>query len=68
MQAPRSGARFTSPPTRASSLIRRLRLADGEPMALETLHVPAALVPGLTRETLEDCVLLRPARASGTAS
>src|SRR6266545_4357229 len=24
-------------------LIRRLRLADGEPMALETLHVPAAL-------------------------
>jgi GntR family transcriptional regulator len=35
-------------------LIRRLRLADGEPMALETLHVPAALVPGLTREMLED--------------
>ena len=35
-------------------LIRRLRLADGEPMALETLHVPAALVPGLTREALED--------------
>jgi GntR family transcriptional regulator len=35
-------------------LIRRLRLADGEPMALETLHVPATLVPGLTREQLED--------------
>jgi GntR family transcriptional regulator len=35
-------------------LIRRLRLADGEPMALETLHVPAALVPGLTREALEN--------------
>ena len=35
-------------------LIRRLRLADGEPMALETLHVPAELVPGLTRELLED--------------
>ena len=31
-------------------LIRRLRLADGEPMAIETLHVPAARVPGLTRE------------------
>src|SRR5882762_3935196 len=29
-------------------LIRRLRLADGESMAIETLHVPAALVPGLT--------------------
>jgi GntR family transcriptional regulator len=35
-------------------LIRRLRLADGEPMALETLHVPAAVVPGLTRDALED--------------
>src|SRR5438445_7049105 len=35
-------------------LIRRLRLADGEPMALETLHVPAELVPGLTRELLEN--------------
>ena len=35
-------------------LIRRLRLADREPMALETLHVPAAIVPGLTREQLED--------------
>jgi GntR family transcriptional regulator len=35
-------------------LIRRLRLADGEPMALETLHVPAALVPGLTQEVLEN--------------
>ena len=29
-------------------------MADGEPMALETLHVPAALVPDLTREMLED--------------
>jgi GntR family transcriptional regulator len=35
-------------------LIRRLRLADGEPMALETLHVPAAVVPGLTRDVLEN--------------
>jgi GntR family transcriptional regulator len=35
-------------------LIRRLRLADGEPMALETLHVPARLVPRLTRELLEN--------------
>jgi GntR family transcriptional regulator len=42
-----------SPDARVA-LIRRLRLADGEPMALETLHVPAALVPGLTRELLED--------------
>jgi GntR family transcriptional regulator len=35
-------------------LIRRLRLADSEPMALETLHVPADRVPGLTREALEN--------------
>jgi GntR family transcriptional regulator len=41
-------------PTSRVMLIRRLRLADGEPMALETLHVPAELVPGLTRERLED--------------
>src|SRR2546430_14221676 len=34
-------------------LIRRLRLADGEPMALETLHVPAAPVPDLTPERLK---------------
>ncbi len=30
----------------------RLRLGSGEPMAIETVHVPAALVPGLTREDL----------------
>ena len=42
-----------SPDTRVM-LIRRLRLADGEPMALETLHVPAGRVPGLSREALED--------------
>src|SRR6266568_389627 len=35
-------------------LIRRLRLADGEPMALETLHGPADRVPGLSRELLEN--------------
>jgi len=34
--------------------IRRLRLADGEPMAIETLHVPAAVVPGLTPGMLEN--------------
>ena len=28
-------------------VIKRLRLADGETMAIETLHLPAALVPGL---------------------
>ena len=35
-------------------MIRRLRLADGETMAIETLHVPAAIVPGLTPAELEN--------------
>jgi GntR family transcriptional regulator len=34
--------------------VKRLRLADGKPMAMEVLHVPAALVPGLTRADFED--------------
>ena len=41
-----------SPDARVT-LIRRLRLADGEPMALETLHVPVSVVPGLTTSQLE---------------
>ena len=32
---------------------KRLRLADGETMAIETLHVPNRLVPGLTGKDLE---------------
>jgi len=34
--------------------VRRLRLADAEPMAMEVLHIPEALVPGLTRADLEN--------------
>lgn len=33
-------------------VIRRLRLADGEPMALETSHLPCALVPEIPRERI----------------
>jgi GntR family transcriptional regulator len=33
--------------------IHRLRLADGMPMAVETLHVPVSVVPGLTPSQLE---------------
>jgi GntR family transcriptional regulator len=32
---------------------RRLRFADAEPMAIETLHVPAVVVPGLVAVDLE---------------
>lgn len=53
-------------------LLRRLRLANGRPMALETVHLPDQLVPGLLEESLEDRSLyqllqrkyrIRPARA-----
>jgi GntR family transcriptional regulator len=33
--------------------VKRLRLADGDPMAIELLHVRASLVPGLTGGDLE---------------
>jgi len=34
--------------------VKRLRLADDEPMAMEVLHIPQALVPGLTKADFED--------------
>jgi len=34
--------------------VKRLRLADNQPMAMEVLHVPEHLVPGLTRQDFED--------------
>ena len=34
--------------------VRRLRMADDEPMALEDLHVPLDVAPGLTGGDLED--------------
>jgi GntR family transcriptional regulator len=33
--------------------VKRLRFADGEPMAVELLHVPEAFFPGLTARDLE---------------
>jgi GntR family transcriptional regulator len=40
----------------AERLVRviRLRLADAQPMAMEILHIPEVLVPGLTKADLED--------------
>ncbi len=40
-------------PSEPTMVARRLRLADGETMAIEMLHVPSALVPGLTAKDLE---------------
>ena len=34
-------------------VVKRLRLADDETMAIETLHVRASLVPGLSADDLE---------------
>jgi GntR family transcriptional regulator len=34
--------------------VKRLRLADGDPMAIELLHTLASLVPGLTGRDLEE--------------
>jgi GntR family transcriptional regulator len=42
------------PPHTEVLCVRRLRLADGEPMAVEDLHVPATVAPGLTGADLED--------------
>jgi len=39
-------------PSEQIVMVKRLRLADGETMAIETLHIPAALVPGLTPNAL----------------
>lgn len=41
-------------PSEPIVLARRLRLADGEPMALEHLHTRASAVPGLSARDLED--------------
>lgn len=39
-------------PSEQIVVVKRLRLADGETMAIETLHIPQALVPGLTPDAL----------------
>lgn len=39
-------------PSEPILVIKRLRLADGETMAIETLHLPQGLVPGLTAKDL----------------
>jgi GntR family transcriptional regulator len=49
----RIGRRLAVSPVEEVFTIRRLRLADGAPMAIETLFLPKALVPELRREDLE---------------
>ncbi len=40
-------------PSEEIVVIKRLRLADGETMAIETLHLPRSLVPGLRKDDLD---------------
>src|ERR671931_2484269 len=50
---PQVGRQLNISPSERVFRIQRLRLADNLPMALETLHVPVSLVPGLTASQLE---------------
>jgi GntR family transcriptional regulator len=47
------GARLRVSPVDRVWAIRRLRLADAETMAIEFLHVPQRIAPGLTQRDLE---------------
>jgi GntR family transcriptional regulator len=49
----RLGRIFHVSPSEPIVVAKRLRLADGETMAIETLHVREALVPGLSATDLE---------------
>ncbi|MEU0914016.1 GntR family transcriptional regulator [Streptomyces althioticus] len=49
----RVGRRLRVSPAAEVRYAARLRLVDGAPMAIEHLHLPVALVPGLTEAELE---------------
>lgn len=49
---PRLGRFLNVSPSEQIVVVKRLRLADGETMAIETLHIPESLVPGLTPKSL----------------
>lgn len=50
----RHGNRLEISPDDPVLTVERLRLADGSPMAIETVTLPAALVPGLDGDDLAD--------------
>jgi len=61
------------PPGQTIIVLKRVRLADGAPMAVETVHAPERMFPGFLDENLEDQSFygllqrrygVRPARAS----
>lgn len=50
---PRVGRRLRVSPGAPTVYVSRLRLVDGEPMAIEHLYLPQAIAPGLTLDDLE---------------
>jgi DNA-binding GntR family transcriptional regulator len=50
----RLGRALQVSPAEKILVIKRLRLADGAPMAIETLHLPERLVPGLGPRDLDN--------------
>lgn len=50
----RVGRKLRMSPAEEIVYVARLRLVDGAPMAVEHLHIRAALVPGLSAQELED--------------
>jgi len=59
------GARLGLSPRAQVLVVRRLRLADDVPMAIETLHMPQALLPELNAADLEDRSLYEYLRERG---
>ncbi|MGW7384518.1 GntR family transcriptional regulator [Streptomyces sp. NPDC054794] len=53
LAGPRLGRRLRLSPGEPVLRITRLRLVDDAPICIETLHLPAALVPGLTTSDVE---------------
>ncbi|MDQ2588048.1 MULTISPECIES: GntR family transcriptional regulator [Saccharothrix] len=49
----RVGRKLRVSPAAEVNYTARLRLVDGQPMAIEYLHVPVAVAPGLTQEDME---------------
>ncbi|MFD0904916.1 GntR family transcriptional regulator [Actinomadura sediminis] len=61
----RIGRRLALSPAEEVFTIRRLRLADGATMAIETLYLPRALLPDLRRQDLEGGSFYELLRADG---
>ena len=53
LAGPRLGRFLNVSPGDEVVVVKRLRLADGVSMAIETLHIPASIVPGVTPKELE---------------